>query len=264
MTEQSREVPGEIAPRPKKKRGCLFLILLLLAFSSLWWGPLLLSQLAFFRIREIEVVGTHFLDPAKIVARMRVDTLRSIWSETDIYRDRIESHPQVTSVEIERKLPSKLIVHVHENLPVALVSAAAGFLTYDSAGRKLPIDPKQLAPDLPIIPQADTAILSLLGRIRTSNPFLFERVSEISRPAPAEMLFLLVAGERKTSSAPPDSSALDSTVTEVPVLRVRVPLGVTVTRLTDIFPVETDLKRRQVKVAELDLRYRDQVIARLQ
>lgn len=264
MTGPLAERPEELAPRPKKMRGCLILLFLLLALSSLWWGRLLLSQLAFFRIREVEVVGTHFLDPAKIVARMRVDTLSSIWSETDTYRRRIESHPQVTSVEIERKLPSKLIVRVHENLPIALVPAPSGFLIYDSAGRALPIDPKVSAPDLPIVPRADTAILSLLGRIRSNNPFLFERVSEISRPTPVELLLLLVAGERKISSAPLDSSALDSTVTETPVLRVRVPLGVTVTRLTDIFPVETDLKRRQVKVAELDLRYRDQVIARLQ
>jgi len=37
-----------------------------------------------------------------------------------------------------------------------------------------------------------------------------------------------------------------------------------VTRLADIFPVESDLARRQLRAEELDLRYRDQVIARLQ
>jgi hypothetical protein len=47
-------------------------------------------------------------------------------------------------------------------------------------------------------------------------------------------------------------------------LRVRIPVGLSVERLADIFPVETDLARRQVHVSELDLRYRDQVIARLQ
>jgi len=41
-------------------------------------------------------------------------------------------------------------------------------------------------------------------------------------------------------------------------------LGVSVARLADIFPVESDLLRRRANVAELDLRYRDQVIARLQ
>jgi cell division protein FtsQ len=48
------------------------------------------------------------------------------------------------------------------------------------------------------------------------------------------------------------------------MLRVRIPLGVSVARLADIFPVEFDLRRRAARVSELDLRYRDQVIARLQ
>ncbi|MBA2686474.1 MAG: FtsQ-type POTRA domain-containing protein [Gemmatimonadaceae bacterium] len=259
------ELLDEPVETPRKKgRRFLVVLLLFLAITSVWWGRLVLSQLAYFRIREVEVTGTRFLDPLKIAARMRVDTLRSIWSETETYRRRVESHPQVTSASIERKLPSRLLVHVQENLPIALVPTATGFLTFDSTGHELPIDPRLAAPDLPIVSSADTAVLSLLGRIRTFNPFVFERISEISRPAPNEFLLLLVAGDRKTSSAPTDSSALDSTVTGSPVLRVRVPLGVTVTRLTDIFPVESDLKRRQVKVAELDLRYRDQVIARLQ
>lgn len=251
---------------PPRKRGRRFLVtlLLFLAITSVWWGKIVLSQLAYFRIREVEVTGTHFLDPAKVAARMRVDTLRSIWSETETFRYRIESHPQVTSATIERKLPSKLVVHIQENLPIALIPTATGFMTFDSTGRELPIDVRFAAPDLPIVASADTAILSLLGRIRTYNPFVFERISEVNRTSPTELVILLAAGERKSSSAPPDSSALDSTVTESSVLRVRVPLGVTVTRLTDIFPVEADLKRRQVKVAELDLRYRDQVIARLQ
>jgi hypothetical protein len=47
-------------------------------------------------------------------------------------------------------------------------------------------------------------------------------------------------------------------------LKVRASMGVSVSRLADIFPVESDLMRRRANVAELDLRYRDQVIARLQ
>lgn len=254
-----------LTPAPRKRgRRILVTLLLFLAITSVWWGKLVLAQLAYFRIREVEVTGTHFLDPAKIAARMRVDTLRSIWSETETFRYRVESHPQVTSASIERKFPSKLVVHLQENLPIALVPTVTGFQAFDSTGRELPIDVRGTAPDLPIVATVDTAILSLLGRIRTFNPFVFERISEITRTSPTELVVLLASGERKTSSAPPDSSALDSTVTESSVLRVRVPMGVTVTRLTDIFPVETDLKRRQVKVAELDLRYRDQVIARLQ
>lgn len=223
-----------------------------------------MSQLVFFRIREVEVKGTRYLEPRAVVARMRVDTLRSIWEETDIFRSRIESHPQVTSAEIKRRLPSTLIVVIRENLPVALIPAAAGFQAYDSSGRLLPMDPQVSAPDLPVVLRRDPAILALLGRIRAFNPVIFQRISEVSRPLPGELLFLLASGNGKTSSAASDTSALDSVVSQNSVLRVRVPLGVTVARLADIFPVENDLNRRQVKVAELDLRYRDQVIARLQ
>jgi cell division protein FtsQ len=38
---------------------------------------------------------------------------------------------------------------------------------------------------------------------------------------------------------------------------------VSVERLADVRPVELDLARRALRVAELDLRFRDQVIARL-
>jgi hypothetical protein len=48
------------------------------------------------------------------------------------------------------------------------------------------------------------------------------------------------------------------------MMRLRIPVGLSVDRLADIFPVENDLARRQLHVGELDLRYRDQVIARLQ
>ena len=44
---------------------------------------------------------------------------------------------------------------------------------------------------------------------------------------------------------------------------VRAMTNVTLARLGDIEPVQRDLVRRQLRPTELDLRYRDQVIARL-
>jgi cell division protein FtsQ len=45
---------------------------------------------------------------------------------------------------------------------------------------------------------------------------------------------------------------------------VRTMEDVTLDRLADIGPVEADLGRKQQRAVEIDLRYRDQVIARLQ
>jgi cell division protein FtsQ len=39
---------------------------------------------------------------------------------------------------------------------------------------------------------------------------------------------------------------------------------VTLERLAEIEPVQADLERKQLRASEIDLRYRDQVIARLQ
>ena len=80
------------------------------------------------------------------------------------------------------------------------------------------------------------------------------RIEEVRRTGRDEILLTL---SRSTSAA-------DSVARAGRALLVRVPVGLSVERLADIFPVETDLARRQVRVGELDLRYRDQVIARLQ
>jgi hypothetical protein len=83
---------------------------------------------------------------------------------------------------------------------------------------------------------------------------VFARIEEVRRTGRDEILLTLSSGARVAGVAAPQSRTL----------RVRVPVGLSVERLADIFPVETDLARRQVQVGELDLRYRDQVIARLQ
>jgi hypothetical protein len=46
--------------------------------------------------------------------------------------------------------------------------------------------------------------------------------------------------------------------------QVRALTSISAQRLADILPVEADLARRKARVTELDLRFRDQVIARTQ
>ena len=71
-------------------------------------------------------------------------------------------------------------------------------------------------------------------------PTLYARVSAVRRVGDDELLFQFAAQP------------------------VRAMQDVTLERLADIEPVEADLRRKQLRVAEIDLRYRDQVIARLQ
>jgi len=217
-----------------------------------------LRGMAFFRVRTIEIRGARYLQPTDIVERLHVDTLRSLWDDVRPLEARLRPHPQVGDVRITRRLPGTLVVTLRENLPVALISGANGLEPYDSLGRQLPIDPTRTDLDLPVIPASDPAILRLLGAVRRANPGMYQRVSEIKRTGRNDLLLLL------TSSFTPPAAAADSTLQEPGVLRVRAPVGVTVERLADIFPVESDLVARQARIGELDLRYRDQVIARIQ
>jgi cell division protein FtsQ len=205
-----------------------------------FWAPRILRHMDFFHVRHVEVVGARYLDPAEILSRLRVDTTASVWDPNDDMRDRVASHPLVRDVTIDRKLPGTLVVHIVEHAPVALVPGVNGFKAYDERSVVLPIDPTVADVDAPILFARDSAMLKLLGAVRTEAPGLYSRMSEIRQSGPGEITFVL-----------------DS-------MPVRTTSDVTLQRLTDLELVEKDLARRRLRVTELDLRYRDQVIARFQ
>jgi cell division protein FtsQ len=204
------------------------------------WGTATLANLDFFRARHVEVRGTRYLDPQEVAARLQVDTLLSVWDELGPLRSRVVGHPQIADARISRRLPGTIVVTIEENLPVALVATRQGMQPFDSAGRALPIDPARIALDLPVLYAADPELLGSLARIAVEQPALYERINAVTRDGP------------------------DAMTLELDSIRVRARPGVSGPRLADIFPVESDLARRGANAAELDLRYRDQVIVRLQ
>lgn len=205
------------------------------------WGPLVLRRIPFFRVRTIEIDGLRYLDPSVVAGRLALDTLDSVFDDADAMAKRVLGHPQVAAVEVERRLPATLVVRVTENQPVALVRATDGFRVYDAAGRPLPIDPSRTVVDVPVLVRRDTALLRLLGELRARTPELYRRISDVRRSGPA-------GGEL---------------VVRLPALPVRAMADVAAERLSDVLLVEADLAKRGTRARELDLRYRDQVVARL-
>lgn len=204
------------------------------------WGPLLLRRLAFFRVHRVEIVGARYVAPSDILSRLHVDTLASVWDPTGPLAARVARHPEIQHADVHRKLPGTLVIEIVERVPIALVQAPGGFRVYDARGTALPIDPARVTVDVPVLMERDTTILRLLGAMRAARPDMYDRVSAVRRASRDELIL-----QFKTEP-------------------VRVMQDVTLERLADIEPVEADLSRKQVRVAEIDLRYRDQVIARLQ
>ena len=232
---------GERERRPRRWSRLVLLVagLTILGTGS-GWGPRVLAEMAFFRLRRVQVVGARYVRADSIVALLGVDTTRSIWDDTDELVARVRRHPQVSDVQIARRVPGTLVVTITERVPVAFVPTARGLEPLDAAGRALPIDPSRVNVDLPVLARRDTGVLRLLGELREHAPQLYERVSAARR-----------AGRREI-------------VLELGAVNVRAMDDVGVGRLGDILPVEADLARRQARAVELDLRYRDQVIARVQ
>jgi cell division septal protein FtsQ len=212
----------------------------LLVLASPVWAPLVLRRMAFFRVRRIEIAGAHYVAPSDILSRLHVDTMASVWDPTRPLSARVAAYPEIEKAVVRRKLPGTLVVEVTERVPVALVPAANGFRVYDQRGVALPIDPSRVSVDAPVLMQRDTAVLRLLGAMKVEQPALYARVSAVRR-----------AGR-------------DEFVLQLDDWPVRVMHDVTLDRLAELGPVEADLLKKQLRVAEIDLRYRDQVIARLQ
>jgi cell division protein FtsQ len=215
-------------------------IVLLLAVTSRFWGPLLMRRMDYFRVRRVEIVGARYVAPSDILTKLHVDTTASVWDPTSALAARVASHPEIQHVSVHRKLPGTLVIEVTERVPVALVPASGGLRVYDERGVALPIDPARVDVDAPVLMERDVALLRLLSKIKRTMPAFYARVSAVRRAGRDEILIEL---EKEP---------------------VRAMQDVSVERLAEIAPVEEDLARRQLRVAEIDLRYRDQVIARLQ
>ncbi|HEY2856230.1 MAG TPA: FtsQ-type POTRA domain-containing protein [Gemmatimonadaceae bacterium] len=237
MTDE--EVPEDNGWSMGRVRLALLAALLVLLVGAPFWAPLLLRQLSFFRVRKVEIVGARYVAVSDILTRLHVDTSASVWDPTAPLEKRLASHPQLRRVTVRRKLPGTLVVNVDENLPVALVATSDGLRAYDARGVALPIDLAKTPLDAPVLPRRDVGVLGLLGLLRSQAPALYDRVSEVRVVSADELLI-----------------ELDDT----PVRAMR---DVTADRLAEIDPVENDLTRRGLRAAEIDLRYKDQVIARL-
>ncbi len=226
-------------PRPRRWR-IIAAVALAAALLAPMWAPRALAELAYFRVRRVEIVGARFVQPSDILGRLHVDTLSSVWDASDPLEDRVASHAGVRSVRVRRRLPGTLVVEITERIPVALVPTPSGLVPIDERGAALPIDLARTAVDAPIVAYRDQTLFRLLGALRTAAPELYGRISEVARVGGDEVWM-------KVSSIP-----------------VRAMADVTVERLAEIGPVEQDLARRRLRAVEIDLRYRDQVIARLQ
>lgn len=220
-----------------------------LAVIVLWTvAPVLLRQMAFFRVRQVEIVGMRYLDASVILDALRLAPGASVFDDTQVLTARVRALPGVADAAVVRRPPGSLKVIVREIEPVALVADARGALTVvDAEGRVLPFDPSRPGPagggglDLPIVRSADSAVVSVLARVQALEPALFQDIDAARRGAgalPREVV-LELGSHRVLLAADAGAEAIQAVVL-----------------------VAKDLAARARPYAELDGRYAGQVVVR--
>jgi cell division septal protein FtsQ len=222
----------------------------------LWWGgavlgaltlwlaaPTVLRHLAFFRVRQVEVVGVKNLDPDAVLAALRLAPRASVFDDTRLLADRVRGLAGVADARVARRLPAALQVIVQEVEPVALVPGAGGLVAVDAAGRPLPFDPAHAASggglDLPIAQVADSGIVQVLARIQAFDPVLFQAIDAARRFGARGDVLLELGSHRVLLARDAGPEVVQAVVL-----------------------VARDLAAKARRYAELDARYAGQVVVR--
>jgi cell division septal protein FtsQ len=147
----------------------------------IWMGaPLALRRLAFFRVRQVELVGIRFLDADRVLAALRMSPRASVFDDTEVLAERLRGLDGIADASVIRRPPASLKVIVREIEPVALVLNGRGALApVDADGRQLPFDLESL--DLPIVHAADSAVVGVLARVLAFDPALYQAIDAARR-----------------------------------------------------------------------------------
>ena len=141
-------------------------------------APLAFRHLAFFRVRQVELVGIRYLDADQILKALQLSPRASVFDDTAVLVDRIRAIDGVAAVAVIRRLPASLKVVIRETEPVALVADARGALrVVDADARPLPFD--LVSVDLPLVQtgaKGDSAVVAVLARIQAVDPALYQSI----------------------------------------------------------------------------------------
>ncbi len=156
-------------------------------------APRWLRRADAFRVRRVDVEGTRYTEPHRVLAASGIGREASIFDDPAPWRARILRLPLVTDVRIERRLPASLVIRVTEAEPVAL-ARTPDLVPVDARGTVLNLG-SGTDLDLPVLDVtarvgadgrlADPVAVGIAGtldRIRTLEPALAAQISE-ARPA---------------------------------------------------------------------------------
>lgn len=235
--------------RRRWKRAVTLLATAALVAVAWVYGPQTLRDMETFKVRQVEVVGTRFLEPYAVVRAAGLDVESSVFDDADAWVSGVRTLTLVDEVRIGRVFPGKLRLEVREVEPVVLVSDGV-LRPVSASGRLLDLEPAGVALDLPIMTGADVGDGALIDGPST------EAVATL-----AALMRRASGLARDVSQAELDGDDLRLLFREGRTVAI-VPAAATPVQLTQLRLTLGDLVARGEleQVRTVDVRFRDQVV----
>lgn len=165
-----------------RRRVAWWVVAAVAAGATVTWGlPLVLRQLDFFRVRQVEIAGARYLTPEAVLEALQLGRDHNVFDDHDQVERRAASIPGVVAVRVTRRLPGTLRVELRERVPVAFVPSEAGLVALDGDAQPLPYDPTVGRLDLPIVARVDTMLVRTLALVRAVDSTLYSAVDGARR-----------------------------------------------------------------------------------
>ncbi len=146
--------------------------------------PRALRQIAFFDVRQVELVGLRYSLPGRVLAvALELGPDRNLFDDHGELERRIAALPGVVSARAQRRLPATLRLVVIERLPIAFVPGPGGLVPLDGDARPLPYDPSATGLDLPLVERPDSVLVRTIALVRASDSLLYHDVDLVRRGA---------------------------------------------------------------------------------
>jgi cell division septal protein FtsQ len=221
------------------------------AMGAVLAAPRVLPAVPGFEVRRVEIVGTRLLDAREVLQTSGIRPGQSVWDDPAAWEAALAEHDAITAARVSRRLPGTLRVQVEEKQPVAYLAEEA-LTPVTATAERLPVDPSAAPADLPIVrlPEgADSLARRVLGEIERLGRMDSELMAEVSevRPRGVDGGVLLLRHARAD---------------------ILIPVAAPAERLVELRVVLSEIDGRggqgdAAQVAEIDLRFADQVVVRL-